>query len=274
MVLKSRTEGNRFDATVPLLDPYARSLTRAGPLRCRIVNPHFDWEGDAPLGLPWRDTVLYELHVKGYTALHPGVPERLRGKYLGLAELPVIEHLHTLGVTAVELLPCQSFLSEQFLLDRGLVNYWGYNSVAWFAPSMDYAVDDAVIEFKTMVKALHAARLEVILDVVFNHTAEGNEGGPTLSWRGIDNPLYYRLIRQDPRYYENLTGCGNTVNCEACGRAGIDRRLPEILGRGDARRRLPFRSRHRARARLARASTKTRRFSRRCAPNRRSRTSS
>jgi isoamylase len=126
----------------------------------------------------------------------------------------VLEHLKSIGVTAVELLPCHAFVSEQFLLDRGLTNYWGYNPVAWFAPAGEYASHDPVGEFKAMVKALHAAGIEVILDVVFNHTAEGNEFGPTLSLRGIDNAVYYRLIRSDSRYYENLTGCGNTVNCE------------------------------------------------------------
>jgi len=127
---------------------------------------------------------------------------------------PVIEHLKSIGVTAVELLPIQSFVSEQALIDRGLSNYWGYNSVAWFAPANEYAVHDAVVEFKAMVKALHAAGIEVILDVVFNHTAEGNESGPLLSLRGIDNAVYYRLMPQDWRFYENVTGCGNTVCCE------------------------------------------------------------
>jgi glycogen operon protein len=142
------------------------------------------------------------------------VPPQWRGKYLGLTHAPVIEHLKSIGVTAVELLPCQSFVSEQFLLDRGLRNYWGYNPAAWFAPANEYAVHDAVAEFKTMVKALHAAGIEVILDVVFNHTAEGNEAGPLLSLRGIDNSVYYRLAQHDKRFYENLTGCGNTVNCQ------------------------------------------------------------
>ena len=207
-------KGNRFDAGAQLIDPYARAFAAGGAYRCRVIEPRFDWAGDRPPSISWPNTLIYELHVKGYTASHPAVPQRLRGKYLGLAERPVIEHLQALGVTAVELLPCQEFISEQFLLDRGLVNYWGYNPVAWFAPAAQYAVEDAVAEFKGMVKALHAARIEVILDVVFNHTAEGNETGPMLSWRGIDNPVYYRLIREDPRYYENLTGCGNTVNCE------------------------------------------------------------
>ncbi|HUX74584.1 MAG TPA: glycogen debranching protein GlgX [Steroidobacteraceae bacterium] len=206
-------KGYRFDARATVLDPYAHQLVPGPPLRCRIVDPRFDWHGDRAPAIPWRDTLLYELHVKGYTALHPAVPAALRGKYLGLAQAAVIEHLQALGVTAVELLPCQAFVSEPFLLDRGLVNYWGYNPAGWFAPAWQYAVEDPVAEFKTMVKALHAAGIEVIMDVVFNHTAEGNEAGPMLSLRGIDNPLYYRLLGGDPSRYENITGCGNTVNC-------------------------------------------------------------
>jgi len=206
--------GQRFDATVPLIDPYARALSAGLPRRCRVVDPAFHWGGDRPPTIPWRDTVIYELHVKGFTRLHPAVPEKWRGTYLGLSVAPVIEHLKSLGVTAVELLPCQAFVSERFLLDRELSNYWGYNSIAWFAPANEYAVDDAVLEFKTMVRALHAAGIEVILDVVFNHTAEGNETGPLLSLRGIDNSVYYRLNPADLRHYENLSGCGNTVNCE------------------------------------------------------------
>jgi glycogen operon protein len=207
-------KGHRFDPTARLIDPFARRLSATLPLRSLVVDPGFKWEGDRPPSTPWRDTFIYELHVRGFTRLHPEVPERWRGTYLGLTVAPVIEHLKSIGVTAVELLPCQSFVSERFLVERGLGNYWGYNQVAWFAPAGQYAVDDPVVEFKTMVKALHAAGIEVILDVVFNHTAEGNELGPTLSLRGIDNNAYYRLIKEDRRYYENLTGCGNTVNCE------------------------------------------------------------
>jgi glycogen operon protein len=205
--------GLRFSDAM-LIDPCARELSRGGPLRCRVVDPAFAWGADRPPAVPWRDTLIYELHVKGYTQRHPQVPAEFRGKYLGLAAPAVIGHLQAIGVTAVELLPVQAFVSEQFLIERGLKNYWGYNSVAWFAPANEYAVAEPVVEFKTMVKALHAAGIEVIIDVVFNHTAEGNEFGPTLSLRGIDNPLYYRLMKHDPRYYENLTGCGNTVNCE------------------------------------------------------------
>jgi glycogen operon protein len=206
--------GQRFDAKIALIDPYARALSSASAQRSKVINPSFDWGTDRPPAILWRDTVIYELHVKGFTQLHPAVAEAWRGKYLGLTAAPVIEHLKSLGITAVELLPIQSFVSERFLRDRKLTNYWGYNPVAWFSPANEYAVDDAVTEFKTMVKALHAAGLEVILDVVFNHTAEGNESGPTLSLRGIDNAVYYRLLAQDRRFYENVTGCGNTVNCE------------------------------------------------------------
>jgi isoamylase len=206
--------GHRFDAAVPLIDPYARALSRETPRRARIIDRTFDWGDDRPPSTPWRDTIIYELHVKGFTRLHPAVPEQWRGTYLGLSVAPVIEHLKSVGVTAVELLPCQAFASEQFLLERSLKNYWGYNSVAWFAPADEYAVQDPVTEFKTMVKALHAAGIEVILDVVFNHTAEGGENGPLLSLRGIDNKVYYRLNPQNLSQYENVTGTGNTVNCE------------------------------------------------------------
>jgi isoamylase len=205
--------GDSFNPLVPLLDPYARALSTRAPLRSIVADTPFDWTGDRSPAIAWRDTLIYELHVKGYTALHPEVPESWRGKYLGLTVASVIEHLKSIGVTSVELLPCHAFVSEQFLLAKGLLNFWGYNSVGWFAPANEYAIDNAVAEFKTMVKALHAAGIEVILDVVFNHTAEGNETGPTLNLRGIDNQTYYRLVREDPRRYENVTGTGNTVNC-------------------------------------------------------------
>ena len=215
-----------------LLDPSARALTgepRAAPAlygageaaaldsaaampRCRIVDAAFDWGAERVPGTPWTDTVIYELHVKGFTARHPLVPERLRGTYLGLAEPAVVDWLRRLGVTAVELLPCQAFTTEAFLRERGLVNYWGYNPIGWSAPATQYALEDPVDEFRRMVRALHAAGIEVILDVVFNHTAEGDESGPTLSWRGLDNAAYYRLAGTEPRRYENWTGCGNTVD--------------------------------------------------------------
>ncbi|HLW23189.1 MAG TPA: glycogen debranching protein GlgX [Steroidobacteraceae bacterium] len=204
--------GLKFDPTIDLIDPYARSLGESPAHRAEVVDGAFDWRGDRPPARPWRDTIIYELHVKGFTQLHPAVPAEWRGKYLGLTTAAVLEHLTSLGVTAIELLPCQAFATEPFLLERGLTNYWGYNPVAWFAPAREYALEDPVIEFKSMVRALHAAGLEVILHVVFNHTAEGNEAGPVLSLKGLDNPVYYRL-RHDPRYYENLTGCGNTIQC-------------------------------------------------------------
>ncbi|MGC1522063.1 MAG: glycogen debranching protein GlgX [Steroidobacteraceae bacterium] len=207
-------KGHRFDATAALIDPYARALSPQLPLRSLVIDDAFDWGEDRPPAHPWRDTLIYELHVKGFTQLHPAVPAQWRGKYLGLTVAPVVEHLKSIGVTAVELLPCQSFVTEQFLRDRNLRNYWGYNQVAWFSPANEYAVHDAVGEFKAMVKALHEAGIEVIMDVVFNHTAEGNEAGPLLSLRGIDNAVYYRLMPEDRRFYENVTGCGNTVNCQ------------------------------------------------------------
>src|SRR5690606_10065196 len=143
--------------------------------KARVIEGAFDWGDDRPPAIPWRDTVIYELHVKGFTKRHPRIPEQQRGTYLGLAHPEAIEHIKRLGVTAVELLPVQAFVSERFLVEKGLTNYWGYSTLAWFAPAPQYALEDAVNEFKTMVKALHAAGIEVILDVVFNHTVEGNE---------------------------------------------------------------------------------------------------
>jgi isoamylase len=229
-------QGHRFNPAKLLIDPCAAalsgdinwhpSLSGAEPdnddapdtndsaehvPKSRVVNPAFDWGGVRAPNVPWRDTIVYELHVKGFTQLHPAVPAHLRGKYLGLAEPAVLDHLKRLGVTTIELMPCQSFVSEQFLVQRGLSNYWGYNPLAWFAPDARYAVDDPVAEFKTMVRALHDAGLEVVMDVVFNHTAEGNEKGPTLSLRGFDNALYYRLFPHARAHYKNFTGCGNTV---------------------------------------------------------------
>jgi isoamylase len=179
--------------------------------RSEVVDGSFDWGAVRSPNVPWRDTIVYEVHVKGFTQLHPAVPEPLRGKFLGLAQPEVIAYFKRLGVTTIELMPVQAFVSEQFLVDRGLSNYWGYNSLAWFAPEPGYAVDDAVAEFKQMVRALHAAGLEVILDVVFNHTAEGNENGPTLNLRGFDNAVYYRLLA-NRAHYVNHSGCGNTIN--------------------------------------------------------------
>jgi glycogen operon protein len=229
-------EGHRFNPAKLLIDPCALSLhgalewhsslngaepgndmiadysdSAAHVPKCRIVDTAFDWGAERRPSVPWRDTIIYELHVKGFTRLHPGVPEHLRGRYLGLAQPVVIDYLKKLGITTVELMPCQSFVSEGFLAKRGLSNYWGYNPLGWYAPEERYAFQEPVAEFKTMVRALHEAGLEVILDVVFNHTAEGNELGPTLSLRGFDNRLYYWLVPNHLAHYENFSGCGNTV---------------------------------------------------------------
>jgi glycogen operon protein len=232
--------GHRFNPKKLLLDPYAKaihgrlrwsdsvfgyrvghprqdlSLDRRNDARempkCRVIDPAFTWGDDCPPRTPWHDTLIYELHVKGFTLRHPEVPEPLRGTYAGLATQPVIEHLQRLGVTAVELMPVHAFINERHLLDKGLRNYWGYNSIGYFAPDRRYFADNRSDEFKTMVKVMHSAGIEVILDVVYNHTAEGNQLGPTLCFRGIDNASYYRLVPDDPRYYMDYTGCGNTLN--------------------------------------------------------------
>ena len=180
--------------------------------KCRVVDTAFTWGEDRPPRTPWDETVIYELHVKGFTKRHPNIPEELRGTYAGLASAPAIEHLKRLGVTAVELMPVHSFVDDKHLVDKGLKNYWGYNSIGFFAPDIRYSATGSIGEFKTMVKRLHSAGLEVILDVVYNHTAEGNHLGPTLSFRGIDNAAYYRLVPDDPRYYMDFTGTGNTLN--------------------------------------------------------------
>ncbi|MET0390795.1 MAG: glycogen debranching protein GlgX [Polyangiales bacterium] len=233
--------GHYFNAHKLLVDPYARALDRVSRWhpalqnerdpsagtgfavdsavvapRSVVVDEHFDWEGDTAPRVPWRDTVIYECHVKGLTQLHPDVPPELRGTYLGLATPPVIEHLVSLGVTAVELLPVQQSFSERYLVQRGLTNYWGYNTVGFFAPDTRYAVpattSNVVTEWKTMVKALHRAGIEVILDVVYNHTGEADPTGPLVSLRGIDNAVYYRLDPSDRSRYIDTTGCGNSLN--------------------------------------------------------------
>jgi isoamylase len=180
-----------------------------------VVDDRFDWGTDRSPNVPWSETIVYETHVKGISMRHPDVPEDQRGTYLGLASEPIIDHMLSLGVTAVELLPVHQFIDDKFLLDRGLTNYWGYNSIGFFAPAGRYATGDGgqqVSEFKEMVKRLHAAGLEVFLDVVYNHTAEGNHLGPTLSFRGVGNPTYYHLMPDNPRYYRDFTGTGNSVN--------------------------------------------------------------
>ncbi len=181
-----------------------------------VITPFFDWEGDRRLNVPYNESFIYEAHVKGLTQLHPDIPEEQRGTYAGLAHPAVTDHLTKLGVTAIELMPVHQFVQDSTLLDQGLRNYWGYNTLGFFAPHIDYAANgehgQQVQEFKAMVKSMHAAGIEVILDVVYNHTAEGNHLGPTLSFRGIDNPAYYRLEEDDQRYYTDYTGTGNTLN--------------------------------------------------------------
>jgi glycogen operon protein len=222
--------GHRFNPRKVLLDPYAREIARdfrwddamhawdrdtahCAPL-ARVLDLTLGWEGDKAPRTPWHETVVYELHVKGFTKQHPGVPENLRGTYAGLASPAAIEHLRALGVTAVELLPVHSHIDEHFLASKGRVNYWGYNTLGFLAPDPRYSAsgpDGAVREFQEMVRALHAAGIEVILDVAYNHTAEGNEHGPTLSLRGIDNAAYYRLASDRARYVD-FTGCGNSLH--------------------------------------------------------------
>jgi glycogen operon protein len=236
--------GHRFNPSKLLLDPYARALdgdikwsdtlfgytigdengdlsfderdSAEGIPKCVVVDPAYDWGGDKPLNTPWHKTLIYEMHLRGFTMRHPDVPESLRGTYAGLAHPAVIEYLKNLGITAIELLPIHQFVIDKHLVERGLTNYWGYNSIGYFAPDCRYSSrgsrGDQVAEFKDMVKALHSSGIEVILDVVYNHTGEGNHFGPTLSFRGIDNASYYRLVGNDPRYYIDYTGCGNTLN--------------------------------------------------------------
>jgi len=237
-------DGQRFNPAKLLLDPYARAITplaawsdrllgyRPGAPeddlarddrddadvapRSIVVDPSFDWGDDRPPRVPWERTLIYEAHVKGLTALHPDVPAEIRGTYAGLHAPAVLEHLVALGVTAVELLPVHHAISERHLAAHGLINSWGYNTIGFFAPDARFATDgghgEQVHEFQTMVRALHRVGIEVILDVVYNHTAEGDRFGPTLAFRGIDNRVYYRLAPADPRTYVNLTGCGNTLD--------------------------------------------------------------
>ncbi|TWG09374.1 glycogen debranching protein GlgX [Actinoplanes teichomyceticus] len=199
-------------------DPDVFNDTDSAPFAPRsvVINPFFDWGNDRPLRIPFHRTVIYEAHVKGMTATHPDVPEDVRGTYSGLAHPVMIRYLRRLGVTAVELMPVHQFVHDSGLVERGLRNYWGYNTIGFFAPHNDYSsfggAGGQVQEFKSMVKALHQAGIEVILDVVYNHTAEGNHLGPTLSFRGIDNPAYYRLVEEDRQYYYDTTGTGNSLN--------------------------------------------------------------
>jgi isoamylase len=238
--------GYRFNPYKLLIDPYAKAIE--GPVdwraantlpyvpsgdedadlhiddeddapaipKCVVINPSFDWENDRLPNHPWNEMVIYEVHTKGYTKLHPAVRDDLRGTYAGLASEPALEYFQSLGVTAVELLPVHHIIDESFLHDRGLTNYWGYSSIGFLAPHALYAATgthgEQVREFKGMVKALHGAGIEVILDVVYNHTAEGNHLGPMLSFKGVDNPSYYRLMPDEPRFYMDFTGTGNSLN--------------------------------------------------------------
>ena len=201
----------------PFADPDARNDDDSARFMPKsvVVNPFFDWSNDRRLRIPWNETVIYEVHVKGATARHPDIEPELRGTYAGLAHPAFVEHLKRLNITAVELMPVHQFVNDAHLLEQGLSNYWGYNSIGYFAPHNGYALrgqlGQQVQEFQTLVKTLHEAGMEVILDVVYNHTAEGNHLGPTLSFKGLDNPEYYRLM-DDRRYYKDYTGTGNTLN--------------------------------------------------------------
>ncbi len=236
--------GQRFNPAKVVIDPYASAL--AGPVdwtqpvfgyqlghgdedlsrddgdsargvpKSVVASAHFNWDNDRPPLIPMSESIIYEVHVKGFTARHPDIPERMRGTYAALGSSICVDYLKKLGVTAVELMPVHAFLDDKHLIDRGLCNYWGYNTINFFSPDARYASSgdrgEQVVEFKAMVKALHAAGIEVILDVVYNHTAEGNQMGPTLSFRGVDNTTYYRTVADQQRYYMDYTGTGNTLN--------------------------------------------------------------
>ncbi|OKL40588.1 glycogen debranching protein GlgX [Pontibacter flavimaris] len=237
------SHGHRFNPYKLLLDPYAKAISRtiewhdslfgykmghpdedlsfskddSAPYipKSVVIDPTFDWAGDRKPKIPYHKTIIYETHVKGFTKLHPDIPEEIRGTYAALGHPVTIKYLKELGITAVELMPVHHFINDRHLVEKGLSNYWGYNTIGYFAPDVRYSSTgthgEQVVEFKEMVKALHKAGIEVILDVVYNHTAEGNQMGPTLSFRGIDNAAYYRLT-EDQRYYMDYTGTGNTLN--------------------------------------------------------------
>ena len=234
-------DGHRFNPHKLVIDPYAKDF--AGQLRwsdalygytvghrkadlsldkrdsapfmpkCRVLEGAFTWGDDQRPSVAWHEMVVYEMHVKGFTMRHPQVPEPMRGTYAGLSTAPAIDHLRRLGVTSVELLPVHAFINDRHLAAKNMHNYWGYNTLGFFAPEPRYSYSRKVKEFKTMVRSLHAAGIEVILDVVYNHTCEGNQLGPTLSMRGVDNASYY-VLADDRRYYDDVTGCGNTLNTE------------------------------------------------------------
>ncbi|WP_288482339.1 glycogen debranching protein GlgX [uncultured Deinococcus sp.] len=239
-------QGLRFNPNVVLLDPYAKALSgteqfdqgvfayvpggdedremqqedqRGAPLGIVLDPAAYDWQGDRKPNIPFHQSVIYEAHVKGLTMTHPDVPGELRGTYAGMATEPVLNYLRELGITSIELLPVHQHMDDPFLLDKGLTNYWGYSTLSFFAPDVRYSAAaragnpaGAVDEFRDMVRALHGAGIEVILDVVYNHTSEGNHMGPTLSFKGIDNPTYYRLVADNPRFYFDYTGTGNSLN--------------------------------------------------------------
>ena len=233
--------GDRCAGEKLLLDPYAKAVhgevdwdeslfpyrfgdpserntddSAAHAMLSVVINPYFDWAGDRPPGIPYSESVIYEAHVVGLTRTHPAIPEELRGTYAGVAHPAIIEHLQKLGITALELMPVHQFVHDKHLVDQGLTNYWGYNTIGFLAPHNAYSASgdrgEQVQEFKSMVRSLHAAGIEVILDVVYNHTAEGNHMGPMLSFKGIDNAAYYRLVEDDPQYYMDYTGTGNSLN--------------------------------------------------------------
>ncbi len=235
--------GQRFNPHVRVIDPYAKALAglhdwqagsfgyeletdredlvaseqdATGAPLALVVDSKFDWGGDKNPNLPFHELIVYEAHIRGLTIQHPEVPEELRGTYLGMCQPVIINYLKELGVTAIELMPIHAFVDDQFLLDKGLSNYWGYNTIGFFAPDPRFRSGSEagaeVNQFKELVKAMHAAGIEVILDVVYNHTAEGNHLGPTMSFRGIDNTSYYRVVEDTPRFYMDYTGTGNTLN--------------------------------------------------------------
>ncbi|HEV8420557.1 MAG TPA: glycogen debranching protein GlgX [Actinomycetota bacterium] len=236
-------KGHRFNPHKLLIDPYARGISgtirwsdalygypigdteedlvidtrnsAGGMPKGVVIDQAFAWGEDRPRRTPWNRTIIYEAHVRGMTIRHPGIPEEIRGTYLAIAYDPIIDHLLSLGITAIELMPVHQFVADRRLVEKGLTNYWGYNSLNFLAPHVGYAtggLGQQVTEFKSMVKALHSAGIEVILDVVYNHTGEGNHLGPTLSLRGVDNASYYRLDPKNPRYYMDFTGTGNSLN--------------------------------------------------------------
>lgn len=236
-------EGHRFNPNKLLLDPYAKEIQGelnwndahfaynvgnpdedlsfderdSAPFMPKsvVIEQAFTWGTDQKPNIPWHETIIYEMHVKGFSKLNARLAEGLRGTYAGLGSEPSIDYLKKLGVTAVELLPVHTFVDDRYLVEKGLRNYWGYNSIGFFAPDMRYSATKQISEFKTMVKALHAAGIEVILDVVYNHTAEGNHLGPTLCFKGIDNASYYRLVEDNPRFFMDYTGCGNSLNMDS-----------------------------------------------------------